>query len=186
MVKPATAVAGSTPGGSPTRPTAQVQRGGSKPPGVGSPKNPKMKATSASESKPPIGAKNKARVVVKAKPDPTLARIPPPRPNPWAWITKYVDGMMFVCNSDTYEECLKIKLLGLPKQYLKNVQGLKAEQVSQPSEIYTIRENSIGFLIPIFYEKVSYVCLSLLYFCSICRRGFCMGCLNPRKAVAKI
>jgi len=128
MLKPATAVAGSTPGGSPTRPTAQVQRGGSKPPGVGSPKNPKMKATSASESKPPIGAKNKARVVVKAKPDPTLARIPPPRPNPWAWITKYVDGMMFVCNSDTYEECLKIKLLGLPKQYLKNVQGLKAEQ----------------------------------------------------------
>eukprot|EP00494_Astrolonche_serrata_P029133 UN29400 len=45
----------------------------------------------------------------------------------WQWMSKYKDGMMFVCNSETYEECLRIKLLGLPRQYLRTVASLKPD-----------------------------------------------------------
>ena len=40
--------------------------------------------------------------------------------------TDYVDGFMFVCNKDTYQECMDQSLFGLPFHYLKEVKTLQA------------------------------------------------------------
>jgi len=56
-----------------------------------------------------------------------LKPAPPRKTDPWSWTSRYIDGMMFVCNNDTYDECIRIKLLGLPRQYLRTVQSLLPE-----------------------------------------------------------
>ena len=35
-------------------------------------------------------------------------RVAPKRPDPCAWTSKFTDGMMFVCKSDTYDECIRV------------------------------------------------------------------------------
>jgi len=76
-------------------------------------------------------------------PPPTITKqshpsLPPPNTNappsvkpvlknvdPWAWMERFTDGgMMFICSNETYKECLKMKLFGLPRQYLKTVKSL--------------------------------------------------------------
>ncbi len=39
--------------------------------------------------------------------------------------SKYNDGMMFVCNAQTYKECMDLKLFGLPASYMQQVLSLK-------------------------------------------------------------
>merc|ERR1712154_751694 len=34
-------------------------------------------------------------------------------------ISNLKDGIMFICSNETFSECMEIKLLGLPKQYLR-------------------------------------------------------------------
>ena len=48
--------------------------------------------------------------------------------DPWDIISSFKDGMMFICSNETYSECMEIKLLGLPKQYLKLVRELNPDK----------------------------------------------------------
>eukprot|EP01084_Bolivina_argentea_P116556 207081_1 len=43
-------------------------------------------------------------------------------------MSNFKDGMMFICSNETYAECVDIKLLGLPKQYLRLVKELNPDK----------------------------------------------------------